>query len=354
MSVIGFYEIIEDAGLSNLLIPVKYEAPTFINSERVCDEILNAVRDQKRIFVIGDYDVDGMMCDLIFRDGLQLLGAQNVTFYKYRKRTHSLDPVAVQQCIQNQSDYCVIADCGSNNLGLLKKLNTYGIKVILLDHHETAVTYDEFFENGVIAINTTLEPNVYKLSAGALCYCVMSEILRRVNIPEKNLAVFAVISLYADCMDMHDDLNRAIYYRAKQIPKEELPHDVTMFMNEYQVLSARFINFWFAPRINAMFRAERFDVLNKLFIDPVDTVEMAHCLNLVEELYVHVRDMVTKVADIIEVTELENMVISNLYSVNEHVSVKENKLWNYTVWLQINCQTDTQKLLLCYVIQSLK
>ena len=328
----GFYETLEEYGYTNLLQKVEYKQPYFQNLENVTDAIERAVMTKAKILIIGDYDVDGLMCICILKSGLKILGTDNVTVFRYRKRMHSLDALAVQQCIQQGFEYCFIADCGSNNHSLLRKLTYYGIKVILLDHHESSIDYAGYSElgNDINVINTMLEPKEYSLSAGALCYCVMHYAIGKAGKNEDGLAVYALISLYADCMQMSDDLNRSIYYKATELDRELIPADIAMFMNKYQVISSRFINYWFSPRINAMFRAENLEVLNKLFIDESTAMEISENLDVVESSYEILRDMVNKISDVIEVTEMNTFAIADVYSVDSFIGVEQNKLWNYT------------------------
>lgn len=325
----GFYEILEEQGLSDLLQRVPYEQPNFQNWLDVRRAFGDIVDNQRSVFIIGDYDVDGLMCNLIISEGLRRLGVKNYDIFQYHKRTHLLDPRGVQQCIQGHYDYCIISDCGSHDISLLRKLLSYGVKVILLDHHRTMTSYERYSELGDISvINTTLEsPRLY-LSAGALCYCVMHQILADYSIDEGGLSVYAAISLFADCMDMRDKLNRSIYYVATTA---EIPGNIQMFMNKYHKLNARFINFWYAPRINAMFRSENLAVLNKLYLTSGALAsDLAACLDEINTQYEVLRDMVTCVADLIEVEELDTFVIGNLNTVNSHYDIKKYSLWNYT------------------------
>lgn len=328
----NFYDVLEEHDMAVLLSRVELEFPTFINTEKVEDVLLEILRSKQKVFVIGDCDVDGLMCTLGLRDGLHLLGVKDVDVFPYRSRMHTIDPVAVQKCIQGGYKYCIIADCGSNCLGLLKKLLRYGIKVILLDHHETKMSYDDYAElENLFVINTMLESESCELSAGALCYCVIGRLLNRLGIPERGLSIYALISLYADCMNMHDALNRAIYFRATSIDASYVPDVVTMFMNQYQVLCSRFINFWFSPRVNALFRSENLGLINQLFLDEnLSTVELSRTLAEVEHIYESVRELVINVSDVIHVSEMDNIVIADLSSAQPYVDIAAHKLWNYT------------------------
>ena len=88
-------------------------------------------------------------------------------------------------------------------------------------------------------INTVLEnricgENRYEYSAGALAYTIYDTFAKTRGYSfEQGYCAYALISLYADCMNMANALNRAIYYRARELEREELPpfilHPVRVF-----------------------------------------------------------------------------------------------------------------------------
>lgn len=341
----GAYEIIESNGLRDFLRKPLYVNPQFNTLGRVLEYLKEIVEGDQPVEIVGDCDVDGLMCILTLKNGLAGLGVNNVFVAEYTKRMHTLNPIAVQECIQNKCKYCIIADCGSNDVSLLRMLLSFGIKVIMLDHHMTSLDYEEYEELGDLAvINTTLEDEEYALSAGALCFCVMDALFKCYNRDAQFLAPYAIVSLFSDCMCMRSDLNRSIYYHATSLLPEQLPPEIRMFMGEYHKFNNRFITFWMAPRINAMFRSENFDVLNKLFIsDDSNTAVKARMLQRMNELYEADREMVSRVADFVEVEDAGGTMIVNLHSVNRHCNVVEHSLWNYTGLLANIVSSDNGK-----------
>lgn len=326
------YKALEDNNLLPLLHKVDYVQPEFSTFDKVRTFINDIIDNNRKTLIVGDYDVDGLMCALCVYDSLTALRCTNVKIFNYVKRTHLLDANAVTEAIRDRYEYCIICDCGSHDLGLLKKLIQYGVKVVLLDHHQTIYSYVDYDNLGDIAIiNTTLEPETYYLSAGALCYCVFSQIFQEYSTDEGGISAYGCVSLFSDCMNMRNELNRAIYYRAVSLPPMDIPKNVTLFMNEYSRFNSRYISWWFSPRINAMFRSENLQVLNNLFLKQnVSSVVLSECLQEINEKYETVRDMCEKVTDVLEVEELENFVIADVYSASLFYDIEENYLWNYT------------------------
>lgn len=332
-----FYKVLSEKGLSDILLRVQYQPVNFYNQQYVNNYFDELLQDNNaRVLVYGDYDVDGAMFTMTTCSALRRLNIRNYEVFRYRKRTHDLDKEAVRYCIQNKFEYFIIGDTASSSLNVLKQLVSYGIKVLVIDHHMTQYDYDAFANAGIVMLNSTIENNIagkelYNLSAGALAFCVYDAYFRVKGFePLSSEAAYALVSLYADCMNMSNILNRGIYYTATELPRGELPKYILHFMSEYQSLNARFIGFWFAPRINALFRSERFEILNQYLFDDIDTAQRVALIEQINEVYSENRKMVNILADLVEVENLEHFVVCNLQSaVSKYNGVFPN-LQNYT------------------------
>lgn len=335
-----FYDKLARMDAQDILNHAPYETPDFfgwygINSF-LCDLVQSySTGKDNKVLVYGDYDVDGLMCAKIMHDGLVHMGIKNVDVYNYTQRTHSLDTLAVQQAILGNYDYFVVCDTGSSNRELLQRVTNNGIRVIVLDHHVSPYLYDDYDEN-VAMINTEIENDIlgerrFELSAGALCYVVLRKFCEENDVPfDESVSAYATVSLYSDCMNMANRLNRSIYYESRKLERGELPHLIQIFMNEYSTFGARYIGFWFAPRINALFRSESFDLLNKLTLRNPDYNEEVMLCELVESLYTRIRELTKELSDIIEVAEYNHFVVGDLQSVEDYYGVDEYKIYNYT------------------------
>ena len=279
-----FYEELAGLNLQALLQHVNYEVIHFNNEAKVYSFIDEIRKTYTKVAVISDYDVDGLMSALSIRDGLLSLGISDVNIIHYHERMHTIDRLSVLECIQQKYKYCFICDTGSSEMDILKQLTSFGVKVVLLDHHSTTYRYSDYPDN-VAIINTQIENSIvlcdkFALSAGALCTCVMDGYAVYAGLERnKSLFAYALVSLYADCMDMSNEINRSIYFYAKTLDRGELPVYIQHFMSEYQSFNSRFIGFWFAPRINALFRSERFDIVNAYFFDTI----LILCMKTIEK-----------------------------------------------------------------------
>lgn len=330
-----FREYLEENNYADILQPVAYEEPIFSQEEKVFSFLDDIRENNKKVLYYGDYDTDGAMCALCFKDFLRDINCTLSTPYHYTKHTHRLDPGAVHQAIQEQYDYVLIGDTGTSDPELLKKLEIYDIKAIVLDHHKSDYTYADFGDN-VAIINTTKENEIlgehkYAMSAGALCSCVLNKYMKmNLGRADNALKIYAFCSLYSDSMDMSNRFNRSIYWDALSTPLNQLPRLVTCFMQKGSVFGRRYVDYWFAPRINALFRAEIFSLLNVFLFSELDDEDLTKCVQYISEIHSNSREMVSTIADIVQTVQLNNYCVCNLNSVAKLQGVNISALKNYT------------------------
>lgn len=345
----SFYEILAEHNAIEILDYVPYDKIFFTNTEKINYYLKDIIANNRTVFIYGDYDIDGLCSAIICYDSLIEFGCDpdNINIYNYKRRTHKLDDLAVVECIQKKPDYFIICDTGSSEIQKIKKILNYGIKVIVLDHHNTIYTYDEYekqFENYEFKpaiINTTIENAIYKidnnvsdrysLSAGALIFCVMDTFASLVNVSITRLSAYALISLYSDCMNMSNKVNRSIYFLAESLSKDDLPSKIRIFMHDRSCFFSRFIQFKFDPVVNAAFRSEKFEYINSIFFDKMaDAAFVSRSIEAIQIIYKNNREMVSAVSDTIDYVEMHNFVLADLRSVEPLIMVDENKLYNYT------------------------
>ena len=114
--------------------------------DKAVEQITEAIREDLRIRVIGDYDVDGICSAYILTKGLQILGAQVDTAIPHRIHDgYGLNDNLIEEAKQDGIGMIVTCDNGIAAAPQIALAASYGIKVIVTDHHE--VPFSE--ENGV-------------------------------------------------------------------------------------------------------------------------------------------------------------------------------------------------------------
>lgn len=327
----SFYNKLVNIGKNDILHEIEYKTPKFYNLEKVLRRIERAKKEN--IVIITDPDVDGVLAAVAANVSLNILGYENVTICKYTSRSHLISEYGIEMAINDLVDLVIIIDTGTNELEKINKLTNYGIDVIILDHHQTQLEYSDY-SNGVYVINPSIENrtnDIYRLSAGGVVFCVFNELLCRNGINTDILATYALATLYSDSMDMGNYLNRSIYFKA--IRNTYFPPQFQSFTTEHTILSRRFLSFRFINKLNAVFRAERFDLINrymgsgKLSVDDLAEFDKVHeeSREMVNVLYD--RAKIEKVGDMLycDISEIKSCLFNN-YNLANYTGLLANRI----------------------------
>lgn len=327
-----FMEALDKYGATDVLDRVSYQYHGFENDNKLFNVLDDIVYKGGKVLVHGDSDPDGLFSLKIVTETFDKLGFLGYEVYQYKERSHVLTDEATLYPIYNNFTHMIILDSSSNDMRNITRLSSFGVNVIIIDHHVCDYDYSEYPNNCTI-INTTVENRIrrkdfYTLSAGALTFMLFGEYLRRKGEEYEWLSSYGLITLYSDSIDMSSPINRSIYYLATGLPKSQLPLYVRHFMSDYQIFNRRFIEFTFSPKINTLFRAEKFDLLNSYMFDENSHQQYSVLVDEISMLHEEKRKMVSIITDAVRVENLNNLVIANLATVN--IPVYENKLYNYT------------------------
>lgn len=328
----NFYEILNKRECSDIIMPSVYSYQGFRNENELFSAFDNIIKNNKRVLIHGDSDADGLMSLFIVREMFDRVGFSNYEVFNYVFKTHNIPDEAVSKAIQEHFDYIVILDSSTNDFSNINKLLLFGVKPIILDHHIPTLDYENY-PNDCVIINSVLENrhrgvDFYQVSAGALCFSLCSRFLELRGLKWMDLSLYALVSLYSDSIDMSSNFNRGIYYLATSLSHAEIPRCISGFMRSYDVICRRFIEYTFAPKINAMFRAERFDLLNKYMNTRLAFPGSDRLVEDIESLHEFSRTLVARVSDSIDVENLQNIVIGSITP--DLLPINTNKLYNYT------------------------
>lgn len=105
--------------------------------DRAVELLLKAVEEKTAIRVIGDYDVDGICSSYILTKGLQLLGAKVDTAIPHRIHDgYGLNDHLIEEAKKDSIGMILTCDNGIAAAPQIELANSYGIQVIVTDHHE--------------------------------------------------------------------------------------------------------------------------------------------------------------------------------------------------------------------------
>jgi single-stranded-DNA-specific exonuclease len=105
--------------------------------ERAVERIEQAVERGERIFIHGDFDVDGLTSAALLYRALRRLGAPHLKVeIEDRERGHGLNPEVVQRILVEGHQLLITTDCGISDVECVKTLQESDVDVIITDHHQ--------------------------------------------------------------------------------------------------------------------------------------------------------------------------------------------------------------------------
>lgn len=104
--------------------------------EKASVRIDEAVRKGEKIVIYGDYDVDGLSATALMYRCLKLVGAQ-VSYYipERLEEGYGLNADAIKKLREGGTNIILTVDCGINACREADIARTYGIDLIITDHH---------------------------------------------------------------------------------------------------------------------------------------------------------------------------------------------------------------------------
>ena len=112
--------------------------------DKAVESIAEAVEEGIAIRVIGDYDVDGICASYILTRGLQLLGGAADTAIPHRIHDgYGLNDSLIEEARQDGIGMIVTCDNGIAAADQIALANSYGMKVIVTDHHEVPFALED-------------------------------------------------------------------------------------------------------------------------------------------------------------------------------------------------------------------
>ncbi len=128
----GVSELQLSLGLSNLL------KPNFKQLDQSLNILEQALSEQKRILIVGDFDCDGATASVVAVKSLRMMGAKQVDFLVPNRFEHGygLSPEIVRLAIkEKQPDLIITVDNGISSFDGARLAKESGISVIITDHH---------------------------------------------------------------------------------------------------------------------------------------------------------------------------------------------------------------------------
>lgn len=121
--------------------------------------IKQAIDNNEKIIIHGDYDADGVCATAILLSTLKKIGAENIDIYlpHREKEGYGLNMKTIEFFHEEKVNLIITCDCGVSNYQEIKKANNYGIDTVITDHHQEPKILPE----AVAIINPVLKGENY-------------------------------------------------------------------------------------------------------------------------------------------------------------------------------------------------
>ena len=280
--------------------------------DKAAARVQQALTNNEKIAVFGDYDVDGITATCILVDYLQSRGADVVHYIPRRiEDGYGLSCDAIQGLYDRGVRLLVTVDCGITGVEEVDFANSLGMDVVITDHHECKETLPRAV--AVVDPHRPDCPYPFKHLAGC---GVALKLALALGGPDREEALFsryctlAAIGTVADVMQMSGE-NRTIV----SCGLADLEHSDFIGLHALlreaglsgREISSVQIGFVLAPRINAAGRMGAADMAAELLLcsDPEAAERMAKELcalnrerqNVEQEIYTQAEEMIGQMPD---------------------------------------------------------
>ena len=235
--------------------------------------VADAIMKQKRIIIVGDFDVDGATSTAVAMESLRLFGAQYFS-YKVPNRFefgYGLSPEIVDSIKDEKPDLIITVDNGISSIAGVAHARSLGIEVLVTDHH---IAGDEIPKDCIIVNPNQPGDDFLSKSAagvGVIFYVMLAvrEALKnhnwfdtaKINFPNMGqLLDLVALGTVADVVPL-DKNNRILVYQGLQRIRAGLTRPGIIALAEVakrsiERLEAVDFGFALAPRLNAAGRLE--------------------------------------------------------------------------------------------------
>ncbi|MBP7088411.1 MAG: single-stranded-DNA-specific exonuclease RecJ [Candidatus Omnitrophica bacterium] len=210
-----------------------------------------AVEKKEKILIFGDYDVDGITSLAIFNEFAKNYPTIFSFYIPHRvKEGYGLNREAIIQAKEKKVTLIIAFDCGTNSCEEIKLAASFGIDIIVIDHH---LPKEDYFKPFAL-INPKRKDSQYpfsELSAGALSFKFLQALTK--SLCRKVLDLVA-LSVVCDVVPLVGE-NRALLKEGLGIIRESKRYSISALCKvsgiKQENIDVFHIGFILGPRINS-------------------------------------------------------------------------------------------------------
>lgn len=277
-------EVMGDEAIARYLkggIGELYDPHLLLDSDRLMDILVQKISEQKKIRVIGDYDIDGVMSTYILYKGITRCGG-SVDFQipDRMKDGYGINDHLIEQADEAGIDTIITCDNGIAAIGEIAHAKSLGMTVLVTDHHEIPYTeergerhYKRSEADAIVNPKQMECTYPYKnLCGAAVAWKVIQILYEKCDIAVEESYDFlenVAFATVGDVMDLTDENRILVREGLKRIHTTMNPGMRALILQnklEPEQISSYHFGFVLGPCINASGRLETAKIALNLFL----------------------------------------------------------------------------------------
>ncbi|MCA9383009.1 single-stranded-DNA-specific exonuclease RecJ [Candidatus Dojkabacteria bacterium] len=243
--------------------------------EKAATTIIGAIKDNKKIFIYGDYDVDGICATSILFDFLyRKLGAEVIPHVPNRfTEGYGLNEESLTILKDQGAELIITVDCGIRDKELVEQFSNKGLQFIITDHHtipedekgkQIVPDRAESIVHPKLSTSDYPFPEICGTTVAWKLLVVLSEHAKHKQMLDDNFDPDAYLDLVAlatvcDLMPLQDE-NRLIVKRGLDQMRQTVNRGLAGLLDFLEITPAELrtyhLGFVIGPRLNASGRIE--------------------------------------------------------------------------------------------------
>ncbi|MDP0488455.1 MAG: single-stranded-DNA-specific exonuclease RecJ [Fusobacterium sp. JB021] len=267
--------------LNQLRDPFEFE-----KMEEAVLKIIEKKNNHEKIYIYGDYDVDGISATAFLVHVFRSIGIKTGYYIPNRmEENYGFDKKTADFVKSKKGKLVITVDTGANSIEDIRYAKSIGVDIIVTDHHKSE---KEEFDDEYILINPKIS-KTYKfkyLSGAGVALKLAQGLYRKLGISEENLYKYLdiiMIGTVADVVPMIDE-NRIIISNGLKVLKNTNVNGLFYLLKYLRFQNKRItttdVSYFISPLINSLGRIGISKVGADFFIEEDDF----KIYNIIEEM----------------------------------------------------------------------
>lgn len=250
--------IIEDEKVRKFLEPTRedfYDPFLMPDMEIAINRIIEAMNNNEKVMIYGDYDVDGITSISVLQKFLKERGIEVSSYIPNRlEEGYGLNKVAIKEIYDKGYRLMITVDCGISAIEEIEYANSLGITTIITDHHEPL----EELPKALAVIDAKRKDNKYpfnQLAGVGVVFKVIQALGIKLGLDEKGYLKYldlVCVGTISDIVPLVDE-NRVIAKLGLKLVNvtKNLGLRCLLEAAGYKTIDSNTVSFGIAPRVNA-------------------------------------------------------------------------------------------------------